>query len=218
MLFGSVEKEAFCKIMRRLERFSGVEILTYAVMGNHFHLLVRVPDREKFLERFEGEGGEDRLIEHLKLLYSKAFLKDLQQQMALLRKAGLEAEVQELLGRFKERLCRLEPFMKELKERFSRWFNKHHSRRGTLWMERYKSVIVENGEALRTMAAYIDLNPVRANICEDPKDYRWCGYAEALGGSRRARRGLCRVMERPLDSWEERAAKALTTGAEWYRT
>ena len=218
MLFGSVEKEAFCKIMRRLERFSGVEIMTYAVMGNHFHLLVRVPDREKFLERFAGEGGEEQLLEHLKLLYSKAFLKDLQQQMALLREKGLEAEVQELLGRFKSRLCRLEPFMKELKERFSRWFNKHHGRRGTLWMERYKSVIVENGEALRTMAAYIDLNPVRANICEDPKDYRWCGYAEALGGSRRARRGLCRVMERPLDSWEERAAKALTTGAEWYRT
>ena len=39
MLFGDVEKEAFCRIMRRLERFAGVEILTYAVMGNHFHLL-----------------------------------------------------------------------------------------------------------------------------------------------------------------------------------
>ena len=68
MLFGSVEKEAFCKIMRRLERFAGVETLTYAVMGNHFHLLLRVPDRERFLERFEGEGGEERLLEHLGLL------------------------------------------------------------------------------------------------------------------------------------------------------
>ena len=217
MLFDPEAKEAFCKIMRRLENFAGVEILTYAVMSNHFHLLVRVPDRERFLERFEGEGGEERLLEHLKLLYSKAFLKDLRWQMAELRKRGLEAEVQELLGRFKERMCRLEPFMKELKQRFARWFNKHHSRRGTLWMDRYKSVIVENGEALRTMAAYIDLNPVRAGLCDDPKAYRWCGYAEALGGSKRARRGLCRVMGRPLDSWAQRAAKTLTTGAEWYR-
>ncbi len=39
----------------------------------------------------------------------------------------------------------------ELKERFSRWYNKHHSRRGTLWMERFRSVLVEDGEALRTM-------------------------------------------------------------------
>ncbi len=218
MLFDDVDKEAFCRIMRRLERFAGVEILTHAVMGNHFHLLVRVPDREKFLARFEGEGGEERLMEHLELLYSKAFLKDLRWQINQLRLRDLEAEVQELLGRFKDRLCRLEPFMKELKERYSRWFNKHHDRRGTLWMERYKSLIVENGEALRTVAAYIDLNPVRAGLCEDPKDYRWCGYAEALGGSKRARRGLCRVMGRALDSWEQRAARSLTTGAEWYRS
>jgi REP element-mobilizing transposase RayT len=44
MLFGDVEKEAFRKIMRRLERFSGVEVLTYVVMGNHFHLLLRVSE------------------------------------------------------------------------------------------------------------------------------------------------------------------------------
>ncbi len=32
------------------------------------------------------------------------------------------------------------------------------------------------------MAAYIDLNPVRAGLVSDPKDYRWCGYGEAVGG------------------------------------
>jgi hypothetical protein len=52
------------------------------------------------------------------------------------------------------------------------------------------------------MAAYIDLNAVRANLVEDPKDYRWCGYGEAMGGSKRARRGLCRVLDCALDSWE----------------
>ena len=44
LLFGEIEKEAFRKILRRMERFSGVEVLTYAVMGNHFHLLLRVPE------------------------------------------------------------------------------------------------------------------------------------------------------------------------------
>ena len=44
LLFGDVEKEAFRKLMRRMERFSGVEVLTYAVMGNHLHLLARVPE------------------------------------------------------------------------------------------------------------------------------------------------------------------------------
>ena len=75
--------------------------------------------------------------------------------------------------------------MKELKERFSRWFNKRHGRRWTLWQERYRSILVEDGEALRTISAYLYLNPVRAGLVDDPKDYRWCGYTEAMGGSKR---------------------------------
>jgi hypothetical protein len=84
-------------------------------------------------------------------------------------------------------------------------------------MDRYKSVLVQDGDALRTMAAYIDLNPVRAGLVEDPKDYRWCGYAESVAGSKRARRGLCRVMERPIDSWNEKPGDACLTAAGWYR-
>jgi hypothetical protein len=40
------------------------------------------------------------------------------------------------------------------------------------------------------MAAYIDLNPVRAGIVEDPKEYRFSGYAEAVAGDSQAKRGL----------------------------
>jgi REP element-mobilizing transposase RayT len=215
MLFGEVEKEAFRRLMWRLAKFSGVEVLTYALMGNHFHILVKVPERAKFLRRFEGEGGEERLLEHLSLLYSKSYLASLRQEIARVREAGREEEVQLMLETFRKRFCDLSCFVKELKERFSRWFNKHHERRGTLWMDRFKSVLVEDGEALRTMALYIDLNPVRAGLVEDPKDYRWTGYGEACGGSKRARRGLCRVMEAPMDSWEERRG-SLTPG-EAYR-
>ncbi len=204
MVFGDVEKEAFRRLMWRLAKFSGLEILTYALMGNHFHILVKVPERAKFLKRFEGEGGEERLLEHLSLLYSKAYISSLRLEIARVRDAGREEEVELILEAFRKRFCDLSCFVKELKERFSRWFNKHHSRRGTLWMDRFKSVLVEDGEALRTMALYIDLNTVRAGLVEDPKDYRWTGYGEATGGSKRARRGLCRVMEAPMDSWEER--------------
>jgi REP element-mobilizing transposase RayT len=219
-LFGDVEKEAFVRVMRRLERFAGVEVLTYAVMSNHFHLLARVPDREKFLRRFEGEGCEEKLLEHLTLLYSEAYVAGLRHELADLRSRGMSKPAEELMDRFRKRFCDVTLFMKELKERFSRWFNKHHGRRGTLWMDRYKSVLVQDGDALRTMAAYIDLNPVRAGLVKDPKDYRWCGYAEAVAGSKRARRGLCRVMDRPLDSWNEKAVKGAAsslTAAEWFR-
>jgi REP element-mobilizing transposase RayT len=220
LLFGEIEKEAFVRVMRRLERFAGVEILTYAVMANHFHLLVRIPNREQFLARFEGEGGEARLLKHLSLLYSKGYLNALRHELEDLREQGMHEQAEELLDRFRARFCDLTHFVKELKERYSRWFNKHHGRRGTLWMDRYKSVVVEDGEALRTMATYIDLNPVRAGLVKDPKDYRWCGYAESVSGSKRARRGLCRVMERPLDSWTKKPikeAKGSRTAAAFYR-
>jgi hypothetical protein len=76
--------------------------------------------------------------------------------------------------------------MKTVKQRFSIWFNVHHERFGTLWAERFTSTIVEGNHhhALKMVAAYIDLNPVRAGMVKDPKDYRWCGYgeAEAIGG------------------------------------
>ncbi|MFP4068906.1 MAG: transposase, partial [Opitutales bacterium] len=78
-----------------------------------------------------------------------------------------------------------------LKQRFSIWFNQTHGRFGTLWAERFKSVLVEGkGNPLQTMAAYIDLNPVRGGFCKDPKDYRFCGYAEAVTGNGPALQGL----------------------------
>lgn len=62
--------------------------------------------------------------------------------------------------------------MKTLQQRSTRWFTRTHERSGTLWEERYyKSVIVENGIAARTMGAYMDLNPVREGfwlICSAP--------------------------------------------------
>jgi len=56
-------------------------------------------------------------------------------------------------------------------------------------------VLVEGrGNVLSTMAAYIDLNPVRAGIVDDPKDYRFCGYAEAVKGNKNAQTGITSIV------------------------
>ena len=220
LLFGDVEKEALSRLMWRMGRFSGIEIRTYAVMEDHFHILARVPSREGFVARFSGSGGEERLLEHLRLLYSQPYIAALRAELEDLRKRGMTQEVDDLLGGYLRRFCNLPGFVKELKERFSRWYNRHRGRRGTLWMERFKSVLVEDGEALRTMAAYIDLNPVRAGMVKDPKDYRWCGYGEAMGGGKAARLGLCQVVghgERGETAWETPAVPKGMNAAEVYR-
>ena len=82
------------------------------------------------------------------------------------------------LKRFKKKLCSLSWYVKEIKQGFSRYFNKKYGRRGTLWGERFKSLIVEDGLTLVNLLAYVDLNPVRAGIVDRPEKYRWCslGY------------------------------------------
>jgi hypothetical protein len=102
-------------------------------------------------------------------------------------------------------------FMKEFKQRFSRWFNRLSERFGTLWAERYKSVLVEDcTKAVQTVASYIDLNPVRAGLVEDPKEYRHCGYAAAVGGANgRVRRGLMSFLRGK--TWSEASAEYRTS-------
>lgn len=67
---------------------------------------------------------------------------------------------------------------KSNKSGFSRYYNKRHKRKGFFWNDRFKSVIVEDGDTLINCLAYIDLNPVRAGIVEQLAEYRWCslGY------------------------------------------
>ena len=102
-------------------------------------------------------------------------------------------------GRFTYRMHDLSEFMKGFMQRYTQWHNRTHQRTGRLWEDRFKSVIVEDGVACKTMAAYIDLNPVRAGMVKDPADYRWSSYGEAIGGSakgngKKARAGLVRAV------------------------
>lgn len=191
MLLDASAKEVLRKQIAYMADFCGVEVITYCVMSNHFHVLVRVPNVQ--------DVSDTELVRRYSVLYrsDRGLVETLE---ADLRAGGEHAEVRrkQLLSRMGD----VSSYMKELKQRFSIWYNKSHKRYGTLWAERFKSTLVENSpEALRMVAAYIDLNPVRAGIVNDPADYRWCGYAEALGGSQRARRGLCRITEKK--SFEE---------------
>ena len=203
VFWDDVEKEALRRVIWRLAEFCGLRVLTYCVMGNHFHLLLEVPDQKRWLEEQFGAlsdaEGEAKLFRHLRVLYSKAFVQGLQEEFAELRKRGSEGLVRWRLELLKRRFCNLPVFMQELKTRFTKWYNKRHKRKGTLWMDRFRSVLVEGkGNPLLAMAAYIDLNAVRAGMVVDPKDYRWCGYAEALGGNKECQRGICRVTGRNM--------------------
>ena len=145
---GDVEKDFMLDLIRRYSALYFVEILGFCLMGNHFHMLVRMfPEHqytdEDIQKRYENFYGEDRML-------SVGWIPSL-----------------------REKLSNLSEFVKEIKQTFSRYYNKKHHRRGTLWGERFKSLIVEKGETLINCLAYIDLNPLRAGLVDRPEDYRW---------------------------------------------
>ena len=191
-VFGDAEREHFRMFMRMQENFSGCRVLSYCVMSNHFHLLLEVPPMPV------GGISDAELLKRLTATNSEAFVAVVAKELAEARVADRESWVAEIHARFTYRMHHLSEFMKTLLQRFTRWFNRTHQRSGTLWEERYKSVIVESGIAARTMAAYIDLNPVRAGMVSDPAEYRWSSYGEAVGGGpkrngRKSREGLVRA-------------------------
>jgi REP element-mobilizing transposase RayT len=135
-------------LIRRYAALYLVEILGFCLMGNHFHLLVKVFPEYKFTDqdirkRYVKFYGDDRTFAY--------------GQIPSLR----------------EKLSNLSEFVREIKVGFTRYYNHRHNRRGYFWGDRFKSVIVEKGETLINCLAYIDLNPLRAGLVDRPEEYRW---------------------------------------------
>ena len=205
-LLGEREKMQFVSILRRWEAFSGVRVVTYCIMSNHFHLLVEVPAPPKELP------SDAELVARVEAASGAMAAGNLRQRLERFLEQGATeahaAERRQVLARMWD----ISPFMKAVKQQFTQWFNREHERRGTLWEERYKSVLVEAaGHSLATMACYIDLNPVRAGMVSDPGAYAWSGYGEATqrgarGRERRAAEGLGVVVQALLPKGKDLSA------------
>jgi putative transposase len=179
-LLSDVSKEKLKSILWHQAEFSGIEIITYCIMSNHFHVLVRVPELS--------EVSDEKLLRRSVALYGDKGLWPELIRADLKSNNAISGHVRNALT---SRMSDLSVFMKEVKQRFSRWYNGQSNRYGTLWAERFRSVLVEDSpSAVGAVAAYIDLNPIRAGLATDPKDYRFCGYAEALSGGLQAQQGI----------------------------
>jgi len=191
-IFGDEEKRYFQWLMRRLEKFMGVRVLTYCIMSNHFHILLEVPECESL--------SDGELFERIDGYYSWSRTERIHRKYERLKACDLEAGNDKMVTAWRRtylvRMGSLSHFAKDLKEFFTKWYNKKTEQTGTLWTERFRSVLVEDSEsALLTMAAYIDLNPVRAKMVKDPKAYRFSGYGEAMSGGSSSRNGICALAQ-----------------------
>lgn len=188
--FGPAEKEQFLSLMLEYSHFCGVHVDSYCIMSNHFHLLVGVPKRPEDL------SGHEWLFERLDLLTVKyPVAQNARHQVLQYLKEGAHDLVQALVDKYKALMWDISSFMKLLKQRFTQLFNKANARKGTLWESRFHSTLIEvEGTALAGVAAYIELNPVRARLVADPANYRWSSYGQASKGDIGAMEGIRKVV------------------------
>jgi REP element-mobilizing transposase RayT len=183
-LFDDASKEIFRRQLWRAADYCGVQVITYAILSNHFHVMVRVPRATTI--------SDAELLRRYGL-YCDTSKKDERARLATIR-ARLEANHPKAEQWKQGQLAQMgdvSAFMKKWKQRFSQWFNRSHRRIGTLWASRFTSTLVQpTGFAAEGISAYADLNAVRAGIVTEPKDYRFCGYAEAVAGQASAREGI----------------------------
>ncbi len=181
------EKNVLMRLMFNVAVFSGVEIMTFALMDNHFHILVKVPRSH--------EVDEVELVEKMRLLYGDVKTDRILNEWEAWDRRGLSFKAIDAQAALRRRMFDLSQFCKTLKETYSMSYNFRHAHVGTIWGSRFKSVLLSpDYTTLMTVGSYIDLNPVRAEIVEEPGEYRWSGYGTAVRGNTLSRNGICSMV------------------------
>lgn len=81
-----------------------------------------------------------------------------------------------------KRLSHLSSALAGLQLTYTKYFNEKYKKVGHLWQDRFKSLIVEKDAYLIQLVNYIEMNPVRAEIVQDPMAYPWSSYRTRVTG------------------------------------
>jgi len=154
-----------------LSSIFAIDICSYAVMSNHYHIVLRLSP-----EQIE-DTDDPEIARRWQCLFNGSLLfqqysdgkplKDYEQRV-----------VDDEIAVYRKRLCDMGWFMKCLNEPLARIANKEDSCKGHFWEHRYKSQALCSDEALLSCMAYVDLNPIRAAMADTPEtsDYTSIQY------------------------------------------
>ncbi len=150
----SHRKQLIVARIKQLSSIFAIQICAYAVMSNHYHLVL-------FVNEQEAQSWDDEaVISRWQLLFSK-------DAKAISTYSKQEAEYKIALWR--KRLMDISWFMRCLNEAIARSFNREDSTKGRFWEGRYKSQALLDEGAILSAMAYVDLNPIRAKVAKTPE-------------------------------------------------
>jgi REP element-mobilizing transposase RayT len=147
--------------LSQLSEIFAIEICAYAVMSNHYHLVLYV-DREK-AKRWTSE----QVIHRWSQLHQQPHVIQRYQAPDLLVAEREAAE--NIIATWRERLFDISWFMRHLNEHLARRANAEDDCTGRFWEGRFKSQALLDEAGLLTAMAYVDLNPIRAGIADAPE-------------------------------------------------
>ncbi|WP_165742251.1 transposase [Candidatus Thiosymbion oneisti] len=163
--------------IQQLAALFAIDVAAYAVMSNHYHIVVRI-DRE----RASGWSVEE-VLKRWTALFAGSLLvtRYLSASRAEMSQAEV-AEVETLAEVYRERLHDLSWFMRTLNEHIARRANAEDGVKGRFWEGRFKSQALLDEKALLAAMAYVDLNPVRAGLAETPEASDYTSIQERVVG------------------------------------
>ena len=71
-------------------------------------------------------------------------------------------------------------FMNNISNSYSRYFNILHDRKGPLWVNRFKNILIQSDEQLLHLSRYIHINPTTAYLVNKPEDWEYSSYNEYI--------------------------------------
>ncbi|PWV72638.1 transposase [Halomonas sp. A11-A] len=163
-------------ISDRLHQLAGVfaiDVAAYAVMSNHYHLVVRVDAARA------AAWSDDEVLRRWTSLFTGPLLVQRYQAGADQLPAEVAA-VKELAATYRERLTDVSWFMRVLNEAIARQANAEDGCTGRFWEGRFKSQALLDEQAILSAMAYVDLNPIRAGMAETPESSAHTSVAERL--------------------------------------
>lgn len=160
-------RDLLVEALRRAAEFSGVELMAWAIMFNHFHAVTRV-------DRTRGPVPEAELLRRVGVLKGEKAAALLAAHWTELRKAGEFDRLDGEMDNLRRRMNDISEFMKTFKEMVGILFKKQNPYCGSIWSGRFRSTLIEDGRCLETCMRYAFYNPVRAGIVARASDYRWC--------------------------------------------
>ncbi|WP_281560124.1 transposase [Thalassomonas sp. RHCl1] len=175
-------KQWLVEKITQLASVFAIDICAYAIMSNHYHLVLRVNQHQA-----KQWTNREVALRWMKLFKGhplvNSYLSDTQTTQAEKDKAL------ELIATWRNRLFELGWFMRCLNEHIAVQANKEDSCKGRFWEGRFKSQALLDNTALLACMAYVDLNPVRAAIADTPETSDFTSIQQrikALAGAKKA--------------------------------